>query len=121
LKEVRMPRELYLVTPTPVNIEALVAAAAVVDDQLGMRALYGGAALQLVDDNDVAVLTIENSRLLQDSLDAKILTSGLDLGGGELWWTEAVCPWGASGEPGVAVAAGIARVLGGQLKVEDGT
>jgi hypothetical protein len=116
-----MPRELYLVTPTPVNIEALVAAAAVVDDQLGMRALYGGAALQLVDDNDVAVLTIENSRLLQDSLDAKILTSGLDLGGGELWWTEAVCPWGASGEPGVAVAAGIARVLGGQLKVEDGT
>jgi hypothetical protein len=116
-----MPRELYLVTPTPVNIEALVAAAAVVDDQLGMRALYGGAALQLVDDNDLAVLTIENSRLLQDSLDAKILTSGLDLGGGELWWTEAVCPWGASGEPGVAVAAGIARVLGGQLKVEDGT
>jgi hypothetical protein len=116
-----MPRELYLVTPTPMNIEALVAAAAVVDDQLGMRALYGGAALQLVDDNDVAVLTIENSRLLQDSLDAKILTSGLDLGGGELWWTEAVCPWGASGEPGVAVAAGIARVLGGQLKVEDGT
>ena len=116
-----MPRELYLVTPTPVNIEALVAAAAVVDDQLAMRALYGGAALQLVDDNDIAVLTIENSRLLQDSLDAGLMTSGLDLGSSELWWTEAVCPWGASGEPGVEVAAGIARVLGGQLRVEDGT
>ena len=50
----------------PVNIESLVAAAAVVDDQLGVRALYGGAALQLVDDAEVAVLTIENSRLLQN-------------------------------------------------------
>ena len=116
-----MPRELYLVTPTPVNIEALVAAAAVVDDQLAMRALYGGVALQLVDDNDMAVLTIENSRLLQDSLDAGLMTFGLDLGGSGLWWTEAVCPWGASGEPGVEVACGIARVLGGQLRVEDGT
>ena len=116
-----MPRELYLVTPSPVKIEALVAAAAVVDDQLGVRALYGGAALQLVNDNDTAVLTIENSRLLQDPLDAALVTSGLDLGAAEVWWTEAVAPWGGAGEPGVEVAAGIARVLGGQLKVEDGT
>jgi hypothetical protein len=116
-----MPRELYLVTPTPVSIEALVAAAAVVDDQLGVRALYGGAALQLVDDSDIAVLTIENSRLLQDCLDAELVTSGLDLGGADVWWTEAVAPWGGAGEPGVQAAAGIARVLGGQLKVEDGT
>ena len=55
-----MPRELYLVTPAAVNIESLVAAAAVVDDQLGVRALYGGAALQLVDDAEMPVLTIEN-------------------------------------------------------------
>jgi hypothetical protein len=116
-----MPRELYLITPAPVNIESLVVAAAVVDDQLGVRALYGGAALQLVDGADNAVLTIENSRLLQDPLDAALLTAGLDLGSGEAWWTEAVAPWGADGEPGVEVAAGIARVLGGKLRVEDGT
>ena len=116
-----MPRELSLVTPAPVSIEALVAAAAVVDDQLGVRALYGGAALQLVDGADVAVLTIENSRLLQHPLDAAQVTAGLDLGAAEAWWTEAVTPWGADGEPGVEVAAGIARVLGGQLRVEDGT
>jgi hypothetical protein len=114
-----MPRELYLVTPAPVSIEALVAAAAVVDDQL--VALYGGAALQLVDGADVAVLTIENSRLLQHPFDAAQVTAGLDVGAGEVWWTEAVTPWGADGEPGVEVAAGIARVLGGQLRVEDGT
>lgn len=116
-----MPRELYLITPAPVSIEALVVAAAVVDDQLGVRALYGGAALQLVGSSDVAVLTIENSRLLQDPLDAGYLTSDLDLGHSEVWWTEAVTPWGSDGEPGVEVAAGVARVLGGQLRVEDGT
>jgi hypothetical protein len=116
-----MPRELYLVTPAPVSIEALVAAAAVVDDQLGVRALYGGAALQLVDGADVAVLTIESSRLLQHPLDAAQVTAGLDLGTADVWWTEAVTPWGADGKPGVEVAAGIARVLGGQLRVEDGT
>ena len=116
-----MPRELYLATPAPVSIEALVAAAAVVDDQLGMRALYGGAALQLVDGADVAVLTVENSRLLQHAVDAAHLTAGLDLDAGDVWWTEAVTPWTAEGELGVEVAAGIARVLGGQLRVEDGT
>ena len=116
-----MPRELYLVTPAPVNIESLVAAAAVVNDQLGVRALYGGAALQLVDDAEVAVLTIENSRLLQDPVDAGLVTTGLQFGAGEVWWTEAVTPWGSAGEAGVEVATGIARVLGGQLRVEDGT
>jgi hypothetical protein len=116
-----MPRELYLVTPAPVNIESLVAAAAVVDDQLGVRALYGGAALQLVDDAEVAVLTIESSRLLQDPVDAGLVTTGLQLGDAEVWWTEAVTPWGSDGDAGVEVVAGIARVLGGQLQVEDGT
>jgi hypothetical protein len=116
-----VPRELYLVTPSPVSIEALVAAAAVVDDQLRVRALYAGAALQLVDHAETAVVTIENSRLLQDPIDARLLTSGLDVGDAEVWWTEAVTPWGADGEPGVEVAAGIARLLGGQLRVEDGT
>jgi len=117
-----MPRELYLITPTPVSIESLVAAAAVVDDQLGVRALYGGAALQLVDNADIAVLTIENSRLLADAIDAAALKSGFDLAhGGEIWSTEAVAPWGSDGEAGVQIAAGIARVLGGQLRVEAGT
>jgi hypothetical protein len=116
-----MPRDLYLVTPSPVSIEALVAAAAVVDDQLGVRALYGGAALQLVDDAEVAVLTIENSRLLQDPLDVAAVTFRLGFADVEMWWTEAVAPWGSEGEPGVEVAAGIARVLGGQIRVEDGT
>jgi hypothetical protein len=116
-----MPRELYLLTPIPVSIESLVVAAAPVDDQLRVRALFGGAALQLVDGADVAVLTIENSRLLQDPHDLRYLTSGLDLAGDEVWWTEAVTPWTADGEVGVEVVAGIARVLSGELRVEDGT
>jgi hypothetical protein len=49
------------------------------------------------------------------------VTTGLQFGAGEVWWTEAVTPWGSDGDAGVEVATGIARVLGGQLRVEDGT
>jgi hypothetical protein len=115
-----MPRELYLLTPEPVQLEALVAAAAGVDDSLLLRGLYSGAALQLVGADDRAVLTIENSRLLADPFDARRVTRGLDAGEGEMWWTEAVVPWGAAGDPGVAVVDGVARLLRGQLRVEDG-
>jgi hypothetical protein len=67
------------------------------------------------------VLTIENSRLLQDPVDANPVTTGLQFGAAEVWWTEAVTPWGSDGKAGVEVAAGIAQLLGGQLRVEDGT
>ena len=115
-----MPRELYLLTPAPVQFDTLVAAAAEVDDSLLLRGLYGGAAVQLVGADDQAVLTIENSRLLADPFDARRVTRGLDVSEAEVWWTEAVVPWGAAGDPGVAVAKGVARLLGGQLRVEDG-
>jgi hypothetical protein len=116
-----MPRELYLVTSEPVSIEVVIAAAAEVDDQLLLRGLYGGAALQLVGADDRAVLTIENSRRLADPFDARRVTRGLELADAEVWWTEATARWGTGGDPGVAVVRGIARLLGGQLRVEDGT
>ena len=154
-----MPRELYLLTPEPVSFEVMIAAAAEVDDQLLLRGLYGGAALQLVGADDRAVLTIENSRRLADLFDPRRVTPDfwndpekarakmrerdeldvavksvreletgirdnvelIELGEAEVWWTEATAPWGAVGDPGVAVIQGVARALGGQLRVEDGT
>jgi hypothetical protein len=116
-----MPREFYLLTPTPVTMEGLVVAGVQVDDQLAVRALLGGAALQLVDDHDIAVLTIENSRLLNELSDALRVTRGLDRqGGGDLWWTEAVAPWSEAGKVGEAVARMLARLLRGTIQVEDG-
>jgi hypothetical protein len=118
-----MPRELYLVSPRPVIIEAFVLAAARVDDQLAMRAIYGGAALQLVDEAEVAVLTLENSRLLVDASDAARCAPGLVWGAvphQDVWWTESTAPWDAAGDPGVAVLRELAEILDGQLRVEDG-
>ena len=117
-----MPRELYLVTAEPVTAEVVVRAAAEVDDRLALRGLYGGAALQLVGADDRAVLTVQSSRRLADVSDLCRVTRGLLVSpGDEAWWTEALAPWGAAGDPGVAVVAGVARRLGGQLRVEDGT
>jgi hypothetical protein len=117
-----MPREVYLVTPEAVTFEAVIRAAAEVDESLALRGLYGGSALQLVGADDRAVLTCESSRPLADVSDARRVTRGLALpDAGDVWWTEAFVPWGPAGDPGVAVLVGVARRLGGQVKVEDGT
>lgn len=116
-----MPREIYLLTEGAVTFEAVVRAAAEVDETLGLRQLYGGSALQLVGDEGRAVLTCWTSRRLADGSDVQRVTRGLDTLDGTVWWTEAQAPWGPAGDPGVAVAIGVAARLGGQIKVEDGT
>jgi hypothetical protein len=115
-----MPREVYLVTPTPVTLEALVRAAAEVDEQLALVALYGGQVLQLLDQADDAVLSIGSSRLLADSFDAGWIAPQLRLPSGPVWWTEASAPWGAAGQPGVVIAERLAARLAGVVQVEDG-
>ena len=117
-----MPRELYLVTAEPVIFEAVIRAAAEVDDTLALRGLYDGRVLQLVGaDEERAVLTLQSSRQLVDTFDVRRVTRGLGVREGEAWWTEALAPWGTVGDPGVAVLTRLADRLGGQLRVEDGT
>jgi hypothetical protein len=118
-----MPREIYVLTAGPVTSEAVLRAAAEVDETLGLRRLQlsAGSALQLVGDDGRAVLTCWDSRRLADGSDVQRVTRGLDLPDGSVWWTEAQAPWGRAGEAGVAVAIGVVTRLGGRIKVEDGT
>jgi hypothetical protein len=118
-----MPREIYVLTSGPVTFEAVVRAAAEVDETLGLRRLdlAGESALQLVGDDGRAVLTCWTSRRLAEGSDVQRVTRGLDLPDGTVWWTEAQAPWGRAGDAGVAVAIGVAALLGGRVKVEDGT
>jgi hypothetical protein len=122
-----MPREIYLLSSEPVTMPALVAAGSEVDDQLAVRALYAGAAWQLVDEADAAVMTIEGSRLLADPSDIGRVSRGFeaDLGalreaGAGTWWTEIFVPWGPTGDPGVRIARNLGRLLTGRVRVEDG-
>ena len=74
-----MPRELYLVTVEPVTFEAVIRAAAEVDDTLALRGLYDGRLLQLVGaDEERAVLSLQSSRQLVDTFDVGRVTRGLD-------------------------------------------
>jgi hypothetical protein len=117
-----MPREIYLMSDHPVSFEALAVAGARVDGQLAVRALYQGQAWQLVDGDEVAVLTIESSRQLVGTSDAARVTRGLArvAGPGPAWWTEASAPWGRGGEAGVAIMHNLAGLLSGEVRVEDG-
>lgn len=116
-----MPRDIAMVTPTPVTIEPLLRAAATVDGDLAPRSLLAGAALQLIDLDDVAVLTLANSRRIHDPAEIARVAPGLPLPDGELWWTEAVAPWGSRGVAGADIVAALARALGGTYRIEDGT
>lgn len=130
-----MPRELYLVSSRAMTLTDLVEAGSQVDGSLVLRALKEGAALQLVDTDDVAVVTVDVSRQVFDTVDVEAVlgrpapgggSSPLDLAGrseagGELWWTGATAPWGPAGETGVRVVDELSVLLGASaLLVEDG-
>lgn len=116
-----MPRELYLISTEPVTTEALVEAAVTVDGGLVPRTLLEGWAVQLVDAADVAVVTVERSRQVDDAFAVERIIGRQLPVSGKVWWTEATAPWGDSGEPGVAIISAVAEGLRGWLVVEDGT
>ena len=115
-----MPREISLVSVEPLTLTVLVEAAAQVDGTLVPRLLGHGAAIQLVDTDDLAVITVDTSRLVRDSYDVERVVGPLPFDG-DVWWTEATAPWGRAGEPGVAVARAAAQLLAAVIRVEDGT
>ena len=113
-----MPREIALVSTEPVDLTDVLAAAVGVDYRLGPREVLGGWAVQLVDREDLAVLTVEQSRRLDQTRDvARIL--GEEVPPGPVWWTEASAPWGQAGEPGVRVARALARRMSAQIRVAE--
>ena len=114
-----MPREMYLVSTEPMTMPALIEAAATVDGQLVPRALFDGGAIQLVDTDDVAVITLELSRRIEDPYQLELLVGQLPLTGA-VWWTEATAPWGPPGEAGVRVARALGERLGARVRVEEG-
>lgn len=118
-----MPREYRMLSAAPVDLTVVMTAARQLDPGLRPRLLFGGWAVQLVDDQEIAVLTVEASRLLDDSYQAEQLlgssTAAPD-GAEPLWWTEASAPWGGYGEPGSRLARAIAESVGARFVAEEG-
>lgn len=120
-----VPREYRLLSAEPVDLQVVRDAGARVDPSLRPRLLFGGWAVQLVDGRDVAVLTVEASRLLDDIGQAEELIAsrygaGRPNGRAPLWWTEASAPWGEYGERGTRIARVIAESVQARLLAEEG-
>lgn len=120
-----MPREYRLLSAEPVDLRIVRDAADQVDPTLRPRLLFGGWAVQLVDRDGVAVLTVEASRLLDDVGQAEALISGASgtgrtPGTGPQWWTEASAPWGEHGGPGARLARVIAGSVQARMLAEEG-
>lgn len=125
-----MPREYRLLSDEPLDLTTVVAAARDIDPGLRPRLLFGGWAVQLVDGRDIAVLTVEASRRLDDRNQAEQLLGSTDAvlpsrvdsadDAEPVWWTEASAPWGDYGEPGTRLIGRMALSLGARLVAEEG-
>lgn len=115
-----MPREVIVLAPRPLTARDIATVGRDIDPLLGIRAIADGNAVQLVDDEDGAVLTLENSRRI-DVLDDVVRVLGPDHGS-EVgwWWIEGSAPWGDRGVRGTVFARRLADLLGGRIRVEDG-
>ena len=114
-----MPRELTLLSTEPASPVHLILAAVEIDGDLVPRVLYDGWVTQLVDADDVAVISVELSRVIEDATDLERLT-GLEALPLPFWLTEATAPWGRAGETGLAVMRALAGLVPGTLAVHEG-
>ncbi len=115
-----MPREMSLSSGRPLDAALLVRAGSEVDATLVPRSVLGDWAVQLVDTANVAVLTVELSRKLDDRWDLEQLTGFPAPPFAELWLTEATAPWGPAGEPGVRIVRRLGELMDARVIVEDG-
>lgn len=124
-----MPVEIVVVSPVAPNLALLVQAGARVDPDLGLRTMGRGAVHQLCrteGERAVPVLSLMQPKVLQDRTElARLLPAGSVpphlAAADDVWWCEALAPWGPDGARGVAVARAFAEQLGGVCVVQDGT
>jgi hypothetical protein len=114
-----MPRDAVLLSPTGVNLEAVLRAAAAVDEQLQVRSLYDGAALQLFGADGQAVITVQHSTLIANAHEIERLLPSAPAVHTPLWWSEVYIPWRSDGQPGLDILYRLAVHLGATLVLED--
>lgn len=114
-----MPRDAVLLSPIGVNLEAVLRAAAEVDAQLQVRSLYDGAALQLVDAEGQAVITVQHSTLLANAHEVERLLPSAPGVQPPLWWSEAYIPWRDNGQPGLDILSKLGAQIGATIVLEE--
>jgi len=88
-----MSAEWVILSGQHVDAVAVLSGAAEVDPDIGVRQLWGGDALQLVDAGGVVLLMLFQSRRLESTVDAerllgRALPRPLPEDDDRLWWTE---------------------------------
>lgn len=84
-----MSAEWVILSAGHVDAVGVLAGAVEVDPAIGIRQLWDGDAVQLVDEGGVVLLTLFQSRRLDSAVDAeRLLGRPLPGEGDRLWWTE---------------------------------
>ena len=120
-----MPRSSVLVSPTPIDGDAVTRAAGAVwsraegldpeADAFVVRPVDGGAALQVLAAG-TPVLTVLRPRLLPTGDEVVRLLPALgEPVAPDWWWTDAYTPWSPGGEVGVAILNALAEASGAHV------
>jgi hypothetical protein len=114
-----MPREITILSPASHDLYQLARAAEGIAGAASVREIDDGAAVQVLTEDGVSMLTVyaprqlhtygEVERLLPDAPDVSLPT----------WWSDAYAPWGDDGEAGVSIALRLALRLDAVCLVED--
>lgn len=118
-----MPRSSVLLTPAPIDADAVATAAGVVwargdgldpdRDVFTLRPLDDGAVLQVLAAGAV-VLSVLRGRLLPTTKEVARLLPGADADPATAkWWTDAYTPWHPGGAIGVAILDAMVATTGG--------
>lgn len=114
-----MPRSSVLLSPVPVDAEAVARAAGTVwraaatptASPFELRPLDEGAVLQVLAD-DVVVLSVLRPRMLPRLNEVGRLLPGVEAPESTSWWSEAYTPWRPEGAIGVAILDAVAAASG---------
>lgn len=113
-----MPRSSIVLTPAPLDADAIARAVAAVRERAGtaeefaLRALDDGAALQVLV-GDTVVLSVLRPRLIPAPGELTRVLPGVTAPAHAQWWAEAYTPWHPGGAAGLAVLDAAAAASGG--------
>jgi hypothetical protein len=119
-----MPREFVILSPQPVDMQSVVAAAQACDPTLSLRMLEADLIAQFYTPTNDPLLTFLHPRLVTDPNEiARLLPQSTRQRPTEaepdatktLWWTDLFTPWGRAEPAAVALATALANRLDGVL------
>ncbi|GAA4265433.1 hypothetical protein [Frondihabitans peucedani] len=114
-----MPREITILSSTAHDLYAVAHAAEGIEGAASVREIDEGAAVQVLSEDGVDLLTVYAPRRIGTVGEVRRLLPNAPELALPTWWTDAYAPWSEEGEAGVSIALRLALAQDAVCLVED--